>query len=115
MKTIYNNFICALILTCAVAMSSFSQSTEQSSDSINYEALSKKLMGTYQIQMIDTRTLPSFPAELLLLIEEKRDENHVIYHNVSDNMRIKILPKSMINAEKFTPIERIRHISTKDL
>lgn len=112
---IYKNIICVLILLCTVSINSFSQNTKHSNDSINYEALSEKLMGTYQIEMIDTRSLPSFPAELLILIEEKRDENRIIYHKVSHMMRIKILPKSMIKAKNFKPVERISYISSKDL
>lgn len=115
MKTICKKLIYTSIITCLFTISSFGQSSEQPADSIDYNALSEKLMGTYQIQMIDTRTLPSFPAELLLLIEKKRDENRIIYHRLSDNMRIKILPKSIINTKEFKPVERIRHISSKDL
>lgn len=111
----YKNIIYTLTLTLSVSFSLFSQSEDNSNDTINYTALSEELMGTYQIQMIDTRTLPSFYAPLLITIEEKRDEKHIVYHTVSDMMRIKILPKSMINAEDFKPVERITHISSKDL
>lgn len=112
---IYKNIICVLVITCTVSFTSFSQNNTPQNDSINYGAISEKLMGTYQIEMIDTRSLPSFPAELLLIIEEKREEDRIVYHKVSDNMRIKILPKSLINAENFEPVERINYISSKDL
>lgn len=115
MKITCNKFICVLILISTISIYSYSQSTEATNDSTDYTELSEKLFGTYQIEMIDTRSLPSFPAELLELIEEKREEDVVVYHNVSDIMRIKILPKSIINAENFEPVKRINYISSKDL
>lgn len=98
-----------------MSVSLYGQNDPSKNDTIDYTALSDKLYGTYQIEMIDTRTLPSFRAELLLLIEEKREEDVVVYHNVSEKMRIKILPKSTINAANFEPIKRINYISSKDL
>jgi hypothetical protein len=115
MKMIYNNIICVLIIISTISFNSFSQDTEISKDSINYSVLAEKLLGTYQIQMIDTRSLPSFPAELLIIIEEKREDDSIVYHKVSDTMRIKILSKLTINAENFEPVERITYISSKDL
>ena len=107
--------LCFVIMCCSMTTKLYGQSESKSKDSINYEELSNKLYGTYQIEMIDTRSLPSFPAELLEVIEVKREENTVVYHNVSEIMRIKILPKSIINAADFKPLKRINYISSKDL
>ena len=114
MKMFYKSFICIILLTCSIPTNLFSQENTNLNDSISYEDLSKKLEGTYQIEMIDTRSLPSFPAELLLIIEDKRDDNNIVYHKVSDVMRVKILPRSIINAKNFKPVERINYISSKD-
>tara|TARA_R100000951_G_scaffold90347_1_gene78588 strand:- start:153 stop:500 length:348 start_codon:yes stop_codon:yes gene_type:complete len=114
MKMFYKSFICITLFAYSLSFNLFSQENANLNDSINYEELSAKLEGTYQIEMIDTRSLPSFPAELLLIIEDKRDDNNIIYHRVSDVMRVKILPRSIINAKDFKPVERINYISSKD-
>lgn len=98
-----------------MSVSLYGQNNQSPNDTIDYKALSDKLYGTYQIEMIDTRTLPSFPAELLEVIEAKREEDNIVYHNVSDIMRIKILPNSIIDAADFVPIKRINYITSKDL
>lgn len=98
-----------------MSMSLYGQNDSSANDSIDYNALSERLYGTYQIEMIDTRSLPSFPAELLEVIEAKREEDNIVYHTVSDIMRIKILPKSTINAANFKAVKRINYISSKDL
>jgi len=74
-----------------------------------------KAEGTYQIQMVDTRSLPSIPISLIKTIEEKRDETKLVYFFYKKNIRIKILPKKTILNKEFIPIDRIKHISSKDL
>ncbi|MDX1652569.1 MAG: hypothetical protein R3277_08760 [Brumimicrobium sp.] len=94
---------------------SFGQNSATPADSIDFSKLGKELYGTYQVQVIDSRNLPSIKADVLLIIQNKRDENNIIYHDISENIRIKILPKSEINDADFKPIDHIVFISSKDL
>lgn len=89
---------------------------QQSASDIDVEKLEKQrqsLEGTFQIEMLDTRALPTFNISLYDTIETLRKEDEVIYHDVSDIMRIKILPRSIIEAENFEPVERVVYISSK--
>lgn len=89
---------------------------QQSSVDIDTEKLQQQreaLKGTFQIEMIGTRALPTFNISLYDTIEELRKEDEVVYHDVSDIMRIKILPRSVIESDNFEPVERVTHISSK--
>lgn len=89
---------------------------EKSAQDIDMEKLAsqqQKLEGTFQIEMIDTRGKPTFHISLYDKIEELRDETEVKYYQVSNTMRIKILPLSVIEDENFTPVERVTYISSK--
>lgn len=78
-----------------------------------FEDQQQRLEGTFQIQMIDTRSLPTFHISLYDKIEELRHESETTYYNVNANMRLKILPTLVIENEVFTPVERIVYISSK--
>ncbi len=77
--------------------------------------LGADLEGTYQIQMIDTRALPTVELSLYKIIEEKRSLNKTIYHYISSNMRIMILSQEAIKNSDFIGIERIIYISSKNI
>ena len=76
--------------------------------------LGSNLEGTYQIQMIDTRALPTVELSLYNIIEEKRSLNKTIYHYLNSNMRIMILPQETIKNSDFIGVERIIYISSKN-
>lgn len=79
------------------------------------KTLQKEVKGTYQIQVIGSRAKPAIPLELFRTIDEKRDPEEVVYHEMSDRMRIKILPEKQIESSDFEGVEeRIVHISEKE-
>lgn len=71
--------------------------------------------GTYQIQMIDTRSLPSIPLELIKTIEEKRHDIKTIYFYYKPDIRIKILSRKEIENKKLEKDEKIIYITSEDL
>jgi hypothetical protein len=75
----------------------------------------KTAEGTYQIQMIDTRGLPSIPLSLIKDIESKRSETKVVHFYFNKNIRIKILSRQEINSREFVPIEKIINISSSQI
>ena len=80
-----------------------------------YTTLSQDLSGTYQIQMIDTRSKPTIQLSLFPQIESLRDQVEVKYLNVNANMRILVLPYSTIQSEGFQELDRISFISSDNL
>ena len=71
--------------------------------------------GTYQFQMIDTRSLPSVHISIFWEIENLRDDTEIIYYQYSENMRVMILPRSIIEVSDFQMIESIVFISSTQI
>lgn len=89
---------------------------KQSTDKIDIQKLEEQrqeLDGTFQIEMTNTRSLPTFNISLYDTIQSLRDETEIVYYKVSDIMRIKILPKKVIEDENFVAVERVTYISLK--
>lgn len=104
-------FLCTLFLSVNTTIAQ-----EENNQNINSETFEQKqeaLEGTFQIEMIDTRSLPTFNVSLYDSIRDLRDETEVVYINVSDNMRIKIFPKSIIESNSFQKVERVVYTSSK--
>lgn len=77
--------------------------------------LLSKFEGTYQVQIIDSRQLPTIPLSLMDTIEANRHETEVKYVWLPNNVRVKILPKSEIASSTFQGLPRVIHISSSDL
>ncbi len=105
----------SLYFTVASAAFSFSQSSLNQEQVQEYFNLSVSLEGTYQIQMINTRALPTIRLDLFPQIDSLRLENETTYLNVNPNMRIMILPREVINASNFVWVERVIHINGEEL
>jgi hypothetical protein len=102
-----------IFFTCV--FNGYSQEGLSSEKVEEYTQLSFNLEGTYQIQMIDTRSTPAITLDLFPQIEERRDTKEIVYLNISPKMRIKILPDTIINAPNFIGIERIAYINSTDI
>jgi len=114
-KSPYLNKIFLIFLLGFFSFGSFAQSSLTEEQVQEYTTLGSQLEGTFQIQMIDTRTLPTFQLHLYPLIKEARKQNEVTFIRLSDNMRIKIYPKNLIESNNFVPVERITHINSSDI
>ena len=74
--------------------------------------LSKQLEGTYQFQVINSREKPAIGATYMDSIQNKRQQNDKAYLWLSKNVRIMILPYTVINKPGFTPLESIKYQSS---
>ena len=110
-----NKIYLILLLLSPLFNHSFAQSNLTDSEVDYLIELGATLEGTYQIQMIDTRALPTAELSLYKIIEEKRNINKTVYHYLNSNMRIMILPQETIEKSDFIGIERIIYISSKNI
>ena len=115
MKNIKAPFFLSLVLSLLYTTQLFSQTKISQYDITKYSEMVQLAEGTYQIQMIDTRSLPAIPLSLIQTIETKRDDSKVIYFQYKQNIRIKILSKEMISKPNFIPLERIISISSNEI
>lgn len=77
--------------------------------------LLNKLEGTYQVQIIDSRELPTIPLSLMDTIIAKRSETEVQYVWLKSNVRVKILSNAEIKAPTFKGLLRVTHVSSTNL
>ena len=110
MKKIY-----LLLFLCCLTQYTFSQSDLSKEQVAIFSQLSKELEGTYQIQMIDTRHLPTIPLDIFPKIKENRKEDVVSYIFIAPDTRVKILPQSVIDDENFRAVEKIVFINSSEL
>lgn len=96
-------------------ISSYSQSNLAEEEATSYSERFNQAGGTYQIQIIDSREKPAIKISLIDQIEAIRKENDVAYISVKDNIRIKVLPLSVINAPHFMAVERIVYLNSSDI
>lgn len=115
MKSFKIQFFLILVLILSLTTNSYCQENLSKEEVTKYTEMVKIAEGTYQIQMIDTRSLPSVPLSLIQTIEDKRDEIKVVYFQFKPKIRIKILPKQTINKKDFIFINRIIHIASNEL
>ena len=76
-----------------------------------------KALGTFQFQIENSRINPQVNINILDKIEKNRDENKTVYIDYIENIKIMILPKSVIK-NKFEKLSLFKYISTntnKDL
>jgi hypothetical protein len=110
MKPSLSIFFLVLFPILGTAQSDLSEEEVQ-----ELKSLRKELKGTYQIQVIGSRVKPAIPLALYRTIDEKREPQEVVYHEMSDRMRVKILPEKQIESSDFERVEeRIVHISEKE-
>lgn len=78
------------------------------------EALEKgtpSVRGTYQIELINTRSQPYIPQNLEQIVIDNRHETKISYVQLGTNVRLKIAPLSEINRPSFKAWEEFTRIS----
>lgn len=93
------------------------QSSKDYSDKEKQELIElyKSIEGTYQIQLIDVRYVPSMHisfAETIIKNRKKTEDNYVQFNS---DIRILILSEDSINSAGFKPVDRIKYISSNAL
>lgn len=101
-KTLILFFLFLAGLSFAKAQNTIDNSKPQSS--VNIE-------GTYQIEVINTRSQPFIPGNLKQLVIENRNATKIIYLTLGTQVRLKILPLSEINRPGFKPLYPVAHIT----
>ncbi len=84
------------------------QTTADDIPKVSAEA-GKAKIGTYQFVISVTKSEPVFSDEILFEIEQKRDENEIVYLDVAPGVRVTILPRKTINAPGFVPLPEVVH------
>ena len=107
-----NKFILIICTLFVLQSQLFSQSNLTESQVEELNLLGSKIEGTFQIQMLDTRSKPTFELSLYKDIYDKRKNSENVYYNVNPNMRILILSKKVIESIDFNSIERVIYISS---
>lgn len=98
-----------------ISLTSYCQEGLTKEEVKKYTEMTSELEGTYQIQMIDTRSLPAIPLELIKTIEKKRKDSETVYFFYKNNIRIKVLSYQEMQHKKITKDEKIVYISSNDL
>ena len=112
MKQVIYTFAFFLLIFPA---SSYSQSNLTEEEVLSYTERFNQAGGTYQIQIIDSREKPAIQISFIDQIDAIRLANDVAYISVKNNIRIKVLPLSVINANDFTAVERVVYLNSSDI
>jgi hypothetical protein len=112
MKQIIYSFAFSLLF---FSTSSYSQGNLTEEEATSYTERFNQAAGTYQIQIIDSRVTLSMQLSLIDQIDAVRKENDVTYITLKSNIRIKVLPVSIINAPGFIAVERIAYLNSSEI
>lgn len=67
-------------------------------------------LGSFQIQIVNSRRNPQINVLLILEIEKNRKEDDISYLQLEDDIRVMILPKSTIQKE-YTHLKTFEYIN----
>jgi hypothetical protein len=103
------------ILFVLMAEAGYSQADLSKEKVQELVALNDQLEGTWQIQMVGTRSQPIIPINLIERIEAIRSKSAVKYFYLDPKIRIMVLPLELINSQGFSPVKRIAYIGTNEV
>lgn len=92
-----------LILTLVLSglyLPGLSQEAKKTDDD-HYVKLSKKMEGTYQVQLINMRQEVAFPLSILDDIAARRQKTDTVYYQLQDRIQVVILPEAIISQPGF--------------
>ena len=78
-----------------------------------FDALNKRwndALGTFQIQVVNSRIKPVIGVEIIEKIESERKENETVYIAVRENVRIMVLSKKEILKADFAKIPYFQYV-----
>lgn len=103
-------FLLVLILVSFQCLSQAELTEQEIQNLLN---LKTEVEGTYQIEMINTRSLPTIPLIAYKEIEMRRNKSEVVYYQLNENTRIKIFPIDQIKDPNFRYPEEVIYINTQ--
>ncbi len=100
------------IFLLLLAFPARTQSNNPADENARLLALSKKLEGTYQLQIINSREAGEIPLQYMDTIVAKRSKMDTVYYYYPDKpeLRLMILPQSVIEKNDFIKPVRIIHV-----
>ena len=69
-----------------------------------------KALGTFQIQVVNSRINPTVGVEIIEKIEAERKEAEIVYITLRENVRIMVLPNKEIQKADFVKIPYFQYI-----
>ena len=69
-----------------------------------------KALGTFQIQVVNSRINPTVGVEIIEKIEASRKETEIVYISLRENVRIMVLPNREIQKADFVKIPYFQYI-----
>lgn len=109
------NYLSLVIIVLFFSFSKGYSQQDAKAETSRMMDLLKKLEGTYQVQIIDSRELPAIPLSLMDTIVAKRDPEITKYVWLKNNIRVKILPRKEITAPDFKGVTRIAYVNGTEL
>jgi len=88
--------------------------TEAKFESKRLMTLFNQLEGTYQVQVLNSRDKTEIPLYIMDSIQAKRHTTEVVYFPLKNNVRVMVLPYSVINKKGFVPVPRTANISSEN-
>jgi len=103
-------------LVILLVMFAFKLSAQQEvkTESQRLVNLLQKLDGTFQVQVLDSRDKTEIPLYIMDTIQAKRHSTNVVYFPLKNNVRVMILPLSVITKKDFKPLARVANISSTE-
>lgn len=103
-------FLLVLILVSFQCLSQAELTKQEVQNLLN---LKTEVEGTFQIEMINTRSLPTIPLIAYKEIEMRRNKSEVVYYQLNETTRIKIFPLDQIKDPNFGFPEEVIYINTR--
>jgi hypothetical protein len=85
----------------------------QNSDELQAKLIREKWnreVGTFQVQVVNSRVKPQVNAVLVEEILAKRKKDEIVYIPLMENVRIMVLSESQIKSPDFKPLELFNYI-----
>jgi hypothetical protein len=105
--------VTSLTVTHVMAQSNVAPSPRTAEQEVKMEKLRNQWnekVGTFQIQIVNSRSSPQVNVVIIEEIEAARKEHEVTYIPFQDNIRIMILPRETIEQRDFIKVELFKYI-----
>ena len=106
--------ILALVFVIGVFSSANAQANLTKTEVEQLTELKEHLSGTYQIQMVDTRSKPAIPLFAFREIDQRRQQSEMVYYQLNPRTRIKIFSQEEIDNPSFVAPEPIVFIKSEN-
>lgn len=104
-----NRIFLLIVLSFFLSLQISSQN-EAKLESKRLMTLFHQLEGTFQIQVVNSRDKSELPLSIMDAIKSKRHATEIVYFPLKNNVRVMVLPYSVINKKGFVPIERTANV-----